>query len=189
MKSIILCLCITLTLSACQTASSPTIPAFTPTPLPSPTSTAIPSPTPAPTPTTDPEAQAVRAARQALNDDFVKRDFKALVMHLTVTASLTGPAQQAKGLSSMRDLLEGMTQARPDLVFDFEPVNIQINHQWNLASENGTWLETWTEHGELTTLTGTYSALWKKTTATWLMDAELFIPLECSGSSYCNHSP
>jgi hypothetical protein len=58
--------------------------------------------------------------------------------------------------------------------------------RWLFASESGEWHESWREGGVLTELRGSYLALWRKVEGRWLLDAEVFVPLSCAGSSYCN---
>jgi len=169
-------------LSACQAQPTPALPTLTATP------TLIPStsPTTTPLPTLSPDEVAIRAARQALNGAFAQRDFATLTKYHTYNASLAGPAMQAHDDGEIQDFFRSITDSRPDLILTFTPDLIQLNPVWELASENGTWHETWSESGALTTLDGTYTAMWHKTDANWLMQAELFVPLTCTDSSYCN---
>ena len=40
--------------------------------------------------------------------------------------------------------------------------------------------------GVFTELRGSYQALWRRVDGRWLLDAQVFIPLSCKGSSYCD---
>ena len=39
------------------------------------------------------------------------------------------------------------------------------------------------------TIRGRYSAKWRRTDGVWLLEAEVFTPLSCRGSSYCTRPP
>lgn len=173
-------LLIALVLAACQAPATPL-----------PTATASPSPTPAPSPTRPsptqtPDELAIRATREALNTAFALRDFTKLAKHLAYNASLAGPVLQAKDSGEIQTFFRSITNARPNLVLTFNPTQIQLNPNWGLASENGNWFEYWVENGDMTVLTGTYTAMWSKLDSDWYLKAEVFVPLTCTGSNYCN---
>ncbi len=54
---------------------------------------------------------------------------------------------------------------------------------WNVAAERGEWTGRWTEPDGVVEIAGTYQAQWRKVGGTWRIQAELFVPTRCHGSS------
>jgi hypothetical protein len=71
----------------------------------------------------------------------------------------------------------------PDLTLTHRASRIVVNEDWDLASEQGEWIERWTEKGGVTELRGTYLAMWKRDGGKWREYSETIVPETCSGSS------
>jgi hypothetical protein len=139
-----------------------------------------------PSPSSDPDEAAIRAARGRLNEALAKRQLAAMNEELVDNVSITGPVWRTVGRDQLLQAYTRLTSRRPDLVWIREPQAVRINASWLFASESGEWRESWREGGVLTELRGSYLALWRKVEGRWLLDAEVFVPLSCAGSSYCN---
>jgi hypothetical protein len=139
-----------------------------------------------PSPSSDPDEVAIRAARGRLNEALAKRQFAAMNEELVDNVSMTGPVWRTVGRDQLLQAYTRLTSRRPDLVWVREPQAVRINASWLFASESGEWRESWREGGVFTELHGSYLALWRKVEGRWLLDAEVFVPLSCAGSSYCN---
>jgi hypothetical protein len=137
-------------------------------------------------PSSDPDEVAIRAARVRLNDALARQQFAAMQEELVDNVSITGPVWRTVGRDQLLQAYTRLTSRRPDLVWIREPQAIRINASWLFASESGEWRESWREGGVFTELRGSYLALWRKVEGRWLLDAEVFVPLSCAGSSYCN---
>ena len=135
---------------------------------------------------TDSDAAAIRNARRQMSESLSKREFAAIGQHLTDNVSITGPVWRTVGREHVLGAYSGLMTRRPDLVWTYEPQEIRINRDWSFASESGTWRETWGESDGLTDLRGSYMALWRRAEGRWLLDAQVFIPLACTGSGYCS---
>jgi hypothetical protein len=80
---------------------------------------------------------------------------------------------------------EGLAKERPDVHWSHSPREVEVNSAWGVAAERGTWYETWTEQDGQVELRGSYTALWRKMNGKWLLEAEVFVPLRCTGGAYC----
>jgi Domain of unknown function (DUF4440) len=134
----------------------------------------------------DSDEAAIRAARSRLNEALARQQLAAMNEEVVENVSITGPAWRTVGRNQLLQAYTRLTSRRPDLVWMREPQVVRINESWLFASENGEWHESWREGGVFTELRGSYLALWRKVEGRWLLDAEVFVPLSCKGSSYCN---
>ena len=78
---------------------------------------------------------------------------------------------------------------RPDTKWVRTPTRIQVNDAWHVASEEGEWVGTWTDPDGPVRIGGTYLAQWREVDGHWRIQAEVFVPLTCSGGSYCAQHP
>ena len=56
-------------------------------------------------------------------------------------------------------------------------------------ARGGEWTGRWTEPDGVVQVRGTYLAQWRKVNGTWLIQAEVFVPTACTGSTYCAAHP
>ena len=127
----------------------------------------------------------IRDARRQMNEFLSKREFAVIGQRLTDNVSITGPVWRTVGREQVLRAYSGLIARRPDLVWTHEPQEIRVNRDWWFASESGAWHETWSEKDGMTELRGSYMALWRRSEGRWLLDAQVFIPLACTGSGYC----
>ena len=93
------------------------------------------------------------------------------------------------GKNTNRERMESEFSSKSDVLYVRTPQTVQVFEAWGMASESGTWTGSWTENGQKIELTGTYMAKWHKLDGSWLIRAEVFVPLTCSGGAYCDKSP
>jgi uncharacterized protein DUF4440 len=131
--------------------------------------------------------EEIRALRAEMNVGFNSqpRNFDFISTRLTENFTLIGPAGRFANPKELMKFYTDPTKRRPDVTWTRTSESIEVNEEWNNASERGTWKEVWTEPDGETILTGNYQALWKREKGKWLLDAEIFIPLKCAGSNYC----
>lgn len=131
--------------------------------------------------------EEIRAIRAEMNVGFntQPRNFDFISTRLTENFTLIGPAGRFASPETLAKFYSNLTKRRPDVTWTRTSESIEVNDEWNNASERGTWREVWMEPDGETILTGNYQALWKREKGKWLLDAEIFIPLKCAGSSYC----
>ena len=131
--------------------------------------------------------EEIRGLRTEMNAGFNRqpRNFDFISTRLTENFTLIGPAGRFANAQELAKFYANLTKRRPDVTWTRTPESVEVNEEWNNASERGTWKEVWTEPDGQTVLTGNYQALWKRDKGKWLLDAEIFIPLNCMGSNYC----
>jgi hypothetical protein len=131
--------------------------------------------------------QGIRLVRDTSNAALAARDLLGLsrcwALDYTVITSLN---VRAIGRAVNIDRLAMEFIARPDLELMREPLAIRVFDAWGMAHEEGRWRAAWTELDDAVSVSGTYCAKWQNyQNAGWLIEAELFVPAECSGGSYC----
>jgi hypothetical protein len=139
-----------------------------------------------PSSSSDPDEVAIRAARGRFNEALARQQFTAMREELLDNVSITGSVWRTVDRDQPLQAYTRLTSRRPDLVWIREPQAVRINASWLFASASGEGRESWREGGVFTELRGSYLALWRKVEGRWLLDAEVFVPLSCMGSSYCN---
>ncbi|MBY0434965.1 MAG: nuclear transport factor 2 family protein [Cyclobacteriaceae bacterium] len=96
---------------------------------------------------------------------------------------------EVAGREANRQIFVRDFKTKKDVVYVRTPTQVEIFLDWNMASETGTWTGQWQEPDGLVKLSGTYYAKWHKIDGTWKIRAEIFTPLACAGSAFCNQQP
>lgn len=137
----------------------------------------------------DAEETLIRSARQLSNEAIAKKDSAVLAsMWTTDYHVVTSRNFERSGRIANRDWFASEYTGKPDVIYVRTPETIQVFSKWNMASESGTWVGRWTDNGEPCELSGSYFAKWHKINEQWLIRAEVFVPLRCSGK-FCDQPP
>jgi len=96
---------------------------------------------------------------------------------------------EVSGLERNRHWFAKEFSSKEEVRYVRTTANVEVFSEWNMASENGTWTGQWREKDGLVKFTGTYFAKWHKQNDEWKIRAEIFVPLTCSGSSFCSKKP
>jgi len=132
----------------------------------------------------------LREARERSNVAIAAHDTAAIARTLTADYHVITSRNTESTRSMMLSSLAADMQAKPDLVYQRNPEVIRIFSEWGMASEYGQWSGHWTEpDGGKVFLKGTYYAKWHLVEEKWLIRAEIFTPLVCSGEPYCSSLP
>ena len=126
------------------------------------------------------EAAAVRAARSAQNNAIAARDLDRAATYWTDDVVIrSGLGRIVQGRSNYRAAMAADTET----VFRREPdrVDVSDNERWPLAFESGTWTGRSARTGR-PLIRGRYAAQWIKRDGRWLIRAEVFVALGCSGT-------
>lgn len=132
----------------------------------------------------------IRAAREVSN--MAIRDHNVALMATAWTSDyhvVTSRNFETAGRQGNIDRYANEFATKPDIIYIRTPDNIQIFEKWKMAAETGHWVGRWTEKGEPVELKGTYFAKWHNEDGQWRIRAEVFVPLECEGDSFCKQSP
>lgn len=136
------------------------------------------------------DVTAIRAARAASNAAIAKHDLAGIARHWMPNVSIvTSTGAHADTRNENVGRMGAQFNRRPDTVYVRTPTAIDVNREWNVASERGEWTGRWTEPDGIVDIGGTYLAQWRKVDGTWLIQAELFVPTDCRGSKYCAAHP
>ena len=144
-----------------------------------------------PRPMTDsPAAVEIAAARARSNAAIAAHDIAGISrewMPDIHVVSSTGT--QNGGIDANARSMQAAFARRPDTKWVRTPHAITVNERWDVASEEGRWVGTWTEPDGPLRIGGTYLAQWRRVDGHWRIQAEIFVPLECSGGAYCAARP
>jgi len=132
------------------------------------------------------DAAAIRARRAASNAAIENRDLAGIAATLTddvvVVASsgtvFRGTEMETEGFAAAFEDPEFITYVRT-------PTSVQVAEDHRFAAERGEWVGSWRRADGRMELRGTYQAQWQKREGQWLIRAELFVALACSGSAAC----
>lgn len=132
----------------------------------------------------------IGAARARSNAAIAAHDTAAIAREwmpdLHVVSSTSG--QNAGAAANLRSM-QAQFDRRPDTRWVRTPARITVNERWDVAAEAGRWIGTWTDPDGPVRITGTYLAQWRRAAAGWRIQAEVFVPLECTGGAYCERRP
>jgi ketosteroid isomerase-like protein len=135
---------------------------------------------------TDSEA-SVRDARRRWNAALVARDSGALAKLVEDSAVHVSPRFNHIGKSAFLAQFLTAMAVRPQfrLTYQSERVSVCERPDCGMATEYGTWSETWLETGEPTEVSGTYYAIWRLHRGRWQIHSETFATTRCRGRRYC----
>ena len=133
---------------------------------------------------------AIRAARAQSNQSIAAHDVAGIARHwLPDVHIVTSTSAQGAGKDVNGQRMADQFTRRPDTVYVRTPSIVDVFAAWNVASERGEWTGRWTEPDGVVQVRGTYLAQWRKVNGTWLIQAEVFVPTACTGSTYCAVHP
>ena len=124
--------------------------------------------------------KAIEAQRQASNTAMAGRDVDRFVSFFDTEYITYGSSKKVLSLAAETKSLKEMFDSYADVKYVRTPKDIYISKALPLAMENGTWIG-----GETleTTLSGRYTAAWRKTNGVWKIHNELFVTLTCEGKN------
>ena len=135
-------------------------------------------------------AAAVRTARARSNAAIAVHDTATLVALASNSYhSVSSRNVHTNGRAGVGAQYGAQFAALPDVRYVRTPQEVRVYVPWEMADERGTWVGTWTEPDGRVTIRGRYSAKWRRIDGAWLLEAEVFTPLSCRGSSYCTRPP
>jgi len=123
--------------------------------------------------------QAIRAARSAINDAIDRRDASAIAAFLlpsyhVVTARSMQRSGREDSCRSWAELFEHDKTATYGRI----PGEIHVNEDWGMAEEHGRWTGTVMAKQGLIEVAGVYAAKWHFTQDGWMLQAEMFTPID-----------
>jgi ketosteroid isomerase-like protein len=136
------------------------------------------------------DEQLIRQVRLKSNDAIAQQDTVVLAETWTSDYHIISSRNfEISGMENNRHNFAKEFASKKELLYVRTSTKVEVFADWNMASEQGTWSGQWREPDGLVQLTGTYLAKWHKINNQWKIRAEIFVPLSCSGSSFCDKSP
>jgi ketosteroid isomerase-like protein len=139
---------------------------------------------------TSPDEIQIREARNQSNLAIANHDSVTITNYWTDDFHIISSRNfEVAGREANRQIFALDFKTKKDVIYVRTAEQIELFLDWDMASETGTWTGQWQELDGLVKLSGTYYAKWHKVEGVWKIRAEIFTPLSCSGSSFCNQSP
>src|SRR3984893_19442012 len=129
--------------------------------------------------TTSSSAGQIRSVRQETDKAFQRHDAKQLSALVSSDCRFTAPTVHLDGSEALERFQASLFTRRPDVTFTHHPNRIVVNEAWEVASEQGDWIERWTEKDGVTELRGTYLTMWKRENGRWREFSEMIVPQSC----------
>ena len=140
--------------------------------------------------TTTTDVAAIRAARERSNRAIASHDLAGVVAEMMPDVYVVSSAGlQISGRALNRARFADQFAGKPDIVYRRTPDSVAVFARWGMAAEYGRWIGSWTDPDGKVRIGGSYFAKWQKTGATWRIQAETYVPLNCDGGAYCRTRP
>jgi uncharacterized protein (TIGR02246 family) len=128
------------------------------------------------------DQSAIRAARIAQNRAIAAGDLDAVASFWTEDVAIRrGLGQPVTGSDAYRKLFDRTGAGDSTLVYQRRTTGVEVSAHWPLAFETGTWAGHVGSATGPAAIRGRYSAQWVKRDGRWLIRAEVFVALSCSG--------
>ncbi len=136
------------------------------------------------------DVAAIRAARERSNRAIASHDLAGVVAEMMPDVYVVSSAGlQISGRALNRARFADQFAGKPDIVYRRTPDSVAVFARWGMAAEYGRWIGSWTDPDGKVRIGGSYFAKWQKTGATWRIQAETYVPLNCDGGAYCRTIP
>ncbi len=136
------------------------------------------------------DEKLILEARLKSNDAIAKQDTIALAEIWTSDYHIISSRNfEISGMENNRHNFAKEFSNKKEVLYVRTTTTVEVFADWNMASENGTWTGQWREADGLVKFSGTYFAKWHKINGEWKIRAEIFVPLLCEGSEFCNKNP
>ena len=124
----------------------------------------------------------IRQARAASNQAIARHDVPAIVAFLADEFQVAASnGSFLRGREEMGQAFVARFAEFGDALYVRTPESVEVNPSGTVAAETGRWTGGWTTPGGPFRTGGRYAASWRKVAGKWLIHAELFVPLFCTG--------
>ena len=135
-------------------------------------------------------ASEIAAARSRSNAAIAAQDTVAIAREwMPDIHVVSSTSTQSAGADANAKAMQAAFTRRPDTKWVRTPVKIAVFDAWQVASEQGEWVGTWTDPDGPVRISGTYQAQWRHSDGRWRIQAEVFVPVRCEGGAYCTRHP
>jgi ketosteroid isomerase-like protein len=117
--------------------------------------------------TTSSSEGQIRSTRQEIDEAFQRHDAKQLTTFVSSDCHFTAASVHIDGSDALERFHASLFAKRSDVILNHHPNRIAVNEAWGVASEQGDWIERWTNKDGVTELRGTYLTIWKREGGHW----------------------
>jgi ketosteroid isomerase-like protein len=136
------------------------------------------------------DEMAIRNARLNSNAAIVSKDTNAIAQYWADDYHLVSSRNsEVAGRVKNRHNFATELYTKKEVLYVRSSQKVDVYAPWNMAAETGVWTGQWREPDGLVQLKGSYLAKWHKVNGEWKIRAEIFVPLSCTGSSFCDKKP
>jgi len=90
--------------------------------------------------------------RQEIDKAFQRHDAKQLTTLVSSDCNFTAASVHVDGADALERFHASLFMRRPDVILTHHPNRVVVNEDWDVASEQGDWIERWTEKDGVTEL-------------------------------------
>ncbi len=128
----------------------------------------------------------IREARLRSNNAIARQDTTSLAEIWTSDYHIISSRNfEISGMENNRHSFAREFASKKEILYVRTTNKVEVFAKWKMASEQGTWTGQWLEPDGLVKFKGTYLAKWHKVNDQWKIRAEIFVPLSCTGSYFC----
>jgi ketosteroid isomerase-like protein len=136
------------------------------------------------------DEMAIRNARLSSNAAIASKDTNAIAQYWADDYHLVSSRNsEVAGRVKNRHNFATELYTKKEVLYVRSSQKVDVYAPWNMAAETGVWTGQWREPDGLVQLKGSYLAKWHKINGEWKIRAEIFVPLSCTGSSFCDKKP
>lgn len=128
------------------------------------------------------QASAIRAARLAQTQAIARGDIETVAKYWTTDITIRRALGHAvDGIEAARKVIVSAPNGTPRVIYQREPVDVEVSPIWPLAYEQGRWTAHLVDAATAPIMTGRYSAQWVSRGGIWLIRSEVFVALSGAG--------
>ncbi|WP_420146762.1 YybH family protein [Spirosoma sp.] len=132
------------------------------------------------------DVAAIRTLRAQSNAAIQNRNLAAFGQAMMTEIEVTrGSGSHVSGRDSVLASVAVQFNDPAFMGYVRNPDRIEVSKMSLLAAEQGHWTGRFQRSDGIQIITGTYLAMWRKTTEGWKIRSELFVSLNCTGSAAC----
>lgn len=132
----------------------------------------------------------IRAVRQQFNIAIAQHDSTRIERFCTADyTAISSRNVEIKGIEGERQALANEFRTKKEVVYARTPEEIKVFPAWKMASETGHYSGQWQESDGPVQVSGRYYAKWHNIQGGWRIRVEVFTPLTCTGSKFCDQAP
>jgi ketosteroid isomerase-like protein len=137
-----------------------------------------------------PDERAIRQVRSESNEAIARHDVPGVLATLEPEYRVSSSSGDfLDGREAMGKAFAGVFARFSDAKYVRTATTVEVSTAGPYAAETGEWVGSWTTPEGPHRTGGRYIAYWRKKGNTWLIHAELYVPLYCDGAACSQRGP